>query len=578
MATTQPDLPPSYWELQKKQRIVSTLLFIFLFIFYLVAIGLLLTIILLGGQVFLPGSNPFSSSNLFLYAAVATLLAAVVTVLNFLQAKKAGASYILSNLRAYPPDPDDRYHLSFINVAEEMKISSGLPRLKTYVIPSVNVNSLSLLDKGNVPAIAVTEGLLAEATRDELQAVVAHEVAHIRAGDTFLLTLICSLTAFYEKFLDSLEKKSDYQSGFQLSRSGQRVTSAPLAYLASSISFLLIKFFTMLVSQNRELLADATAVELSRDPAALSRIIYKAWLANSYLGDTTMLTPLFLVPPDSKEIADSRWSRLFNTHPPVERRLALLAGMTHRTVEEIKNEVRQREKLREDSRLVIKSSSEDDSPEKEKAILKLQEQAENELHKAEVWEIRQASGKWAGAFTLGALISQPAFSPGIRVRNLKENREGRAREFPQIRFALYRQAKNQPVDPALTHLCPACQVPLQESFYEGVQIKICPLCSGRQVRMEDIEKILARQEYDFSPGLKEKASLYQQALLNPEKRTLAFPGKKSLLCPECGLQLATKPFNYYYVFPVYKCYKCQLIWFEPDELEVLQILFQSRED
>jgi len=238
MATTQPDLPPSYWELQKNKGLFPTLLFIFLFIFYLVAIGLLLTIILLGGQVFLPGSNPFSSSNLFLYAAVATLLAAVVTVLNFLQAKKAGASYILSNLRAYPPDPDDRYHLSFINVAEEMKISSGLPRLKTYVIPSVNVNSLSLLDKGNVPAIAVTEGLLAEATRDELQAVVAHEVAHIRAGDTFLLTLICSLTAFYEKFLDSLEKKSDYQSGFQLSRSSQRVTSAPLAYLASSISFL----------------------------------------------------------------------------------------------------------------------------------------------------------------------------------------------------------------------------------------------------------------------------------------------------------------------------------------------------
>jgi len=92
----------------------------------------------------------------------------------------------------------------------------------------------------------------------------------------------------------------------------------------------------MLVSQNRELLADATAVELSRDPAALARVIYKAWIANSYLGDTSTLTPLFLVPPDSKETTDNRWSRLFSTHPPVEKRLSLLAGMTHRTVEEIK--------------------------------------------------------------------------------------------------------------------------------------------------------------------------------------------------------------------------------------------------
>jgi len=51
-----------------------------------------------------------------------------------------------------------------------------------------------------------------------------------------------------------------------------------------------------------------------------------------------------------------------------------------------------------------------------------------------------------------------------------------------------------------------------------------------------------------------------------------------LLCPQCGLQLTVKPFNYYYVFPVHKCYKCQLIWFEPDELEILQILFQGRDE
>ncbi len=577
MAKTQTPLPVSYWELQKKQKAISTFLFFLLFIFYLVAFGLLLAVILLGLQVFLPGSNPFSSTNSALSAAVLILVAAVVTVINFGQARKTGSNYILSNLRAYPPDPDDRYHLSFINVSEEMKISAGLPRLKTYVIPSVNINSLSLFDQDNTPAIAVTEGLLAEASRDELQAVAAHEAAHIQKGDTFLLTLICSLTAFYEQFLDSLEKEPEDYQHFQLSRSGHQASPAPLAYVASSISFLLIKFFTMLVSQNRELLADATAVELSRDPAALARVIYKAWIANSYLGDTSILTPLFLVPPDSKETTDSRWSRLFSTHPPVEKRLSLLAGMTHRTVEEIKNEVRQQEKLRENSRQVIKASLESDYPEREKAILNLKEQAEIELHQAEVWEIKQAGGQWIGPFTLGALVSQPSFSPAIRVRNLKENRQGRALEFPQIRFALYRQAKNQPVEPALANRCPACQTGLQESFYEGVQIKTCPACSGQLIRMADIEKVLARQEYDFSPALKEKASLYQEALLNPGQRALIFPKKKPLPCPACGLQLVVKPFNYYYVFPVYKCYRCQLIWFEPDELEILQILFQNRD-
>lgn len=96
--------------------------------------------------------------------------------------------------------------------------------------------------------------------------------------------------------------------------------------------------------------------------------------------------------------------------------------------------------------------------------------------------------------------------------------------------------------------------------------------------MEDIEKILARQEYDFSPQLKEKASLYQEALLDPGKRNTTFPQKKLKPCPSCGLQLAVKPFNYYYVFPVYKCYKCRVIWFEPDELEILQLLFKGRDE
>ena len=112
------NLPISYWELQKKQKAISGFLFILLFIFYLVAFGLLLAVVLLGIQVFLPGLNPFSAPHLSLYATLAILLSGAVTVINFLQARRAGASYILSNLRAYPPDPADRYHLSFMNVAE----------------------------------------------------------------------------------------------------------------------------------------------------------------------------------------------------------------------------------------------------------------------------------------------------------------------------------------------------------------------------------------------------------------------------------------------------------------------------
>lgn len=125
--------------------------------------------------VLLPGfsflARPFFTS----YAVTILLISLILTLVNLISARKNGVQYILKNLRACSPAPEDRYHLSFLNILEEMKISSGLPELRGYIIPTVNINSLSLIDRDGVPAIAVTEGLLGETSRDELQAVIAHE-------------------------------------------------------------------------------------------------------------------------------------------------------------------------------------------------------------------------------------------------------------------------------------------------------------------------------------------------------------------------------------------------------------------
>jgi Zn-dependent protease with chaperone function len=128
-------------------------------------------------------------------------------------------------------------------VAEEMKISSGLKALKIYVIPSVNINSISLIDSGNIPAIAVTEGLLAEASRDELEAVIAQNIAHIIKGDTFLLTMVCSLAYFYERLLEATEKEEDYGKDV-LARTRKQGAGQPLIYLAGFLSNLLFHFLS----------------------------------------------------------------------------------------------------------------------------------------------------------------------------------------------------------------------------------------------------------------------------------------------------------------------------------------------
>lgn len=205
-------------------------------------------------------------------------------------------------------------------------------------------------------------------------------------------------------------------------------------------------FFITLISQQREILADATAVELNRDPLALAKIIYKAHLANSYLGDSSLFTPLFLVPPDSREIEETSRDKLFNTHPPVITRLKMLAAMAHRNVKDILEEIKKQEEQGEKSRLRYRSLK-DSSPEYKEKLRNLLQRARENLEKDSVWLARNSRGRWDGLLVLGSLITLPYFTPATTVKNIKENLEGPARNFPQVRFALYRQMKNQPVAP-----------------------------------------------------------------------------------------------------------------------------------
>ncbi|MCX8161103.1 MAG: zinc metalloprotease HtpX [Candidatus Saccharicenans sp.] len=575
MAAKRETIPLSFWEIQKKQQRISFLLFLLLFIFYLLTIGLVSAAILMVAGALLAGFSFFASSFFYKYTIVIFAISLGLALINFIQARKNGVQYILKNLRACSPDPEDRYHLSFLNILEEMKISSGLPGLRGYVLPTVNLNSLSLIGQDGLPAIVVTEGLLAETSRDELQAVVAHETAHIIKGDTFFLTLTCSIISFYEQLIDSLDEQRELgQVDLKRPRRGKG-TAQPLIYLAGLFSYLLLNFFVVLISQKRELLADATAVELSRDPMALARVIYKAHVANSFLGDSSLFTPLFLVPPDSREIQETPHDRLFNTHPPVMLRLQTLAGMAHKTVREVMEEVRSQEEQRERSRTRY-SPLENSSPDYQEKLRQLQLQARQHLERDSIWLARNARGQWDGPFVLGSLLAQPYFTPATRIKNLRENLEGPARNFPQVRFALYRQLKKQPLNPDYQNKCPTCREELTETFYEGVKVKKCQTCQGKLVNIDDLEKIFARRELTFPDWLKQKALAFREALLDRNLNLPVLKEKLPAICPECGLQFTIRPFSYHYLMPVYKCYSCQKIWFEDQELEILQILVEER--
>jgi Zn-dependent protease with chaperone function/Zn-finger nucleic acid-binding protein len=574
-------LPRDFYEIQERQRRRSLPLFAAVLAFHFVLLGLIglaflasFGLIVGTGWVGSPGFWPR-----FLLGTFAVAL--VVAVLHFLDARKNGPRFILKRLQAATPDAADRYHVQFLHTLDEIRIAAGLPRVNAYVLPSFAVNSLAVIEDDGTPAVAVTEGLLAEGTRDELQAVAAHELAHIARGDAFYLTLVCSLANLFEKFKGALEPEDDGRAGCGPSARGRSSFPPVLFYAAVALSALVMRLLSMLVSRERELLADAAAVELCRAPEALARIVYKAHIKNSFIGDFSLsYAPLFIVRPDSRDTPDNLLGRIFSSHPPIMKRLGALAAMVRKKPEAVVAAVWEEERDRDKARGVLHSYEElrkeqlDLFPAADRAS-----GAPGAGDEARIWQLAGAGEEtWDGPFTVPELLCRPRFSPLTRIRNTQEGVTARAREFPQIRIALHSPAHRKPLAPGRENLCPRCRIPLTEVFYEGVAVRACGRCRGRLVDGGSVDRIVARREIDFSDPLREKARLFRErAVRNPLKRQKIEDALGAAVpCPSCGYRMVLRPYNYQYFVPVDKCLSCSKIWFDSDELEILQILIEDR--
>jgi len=570
-----------FYEIQELQRRKSLPLFAAVLAFHFFGLGLIgLSILATFGLFLMPGllSSPgFWPRFLLIDLAVA----AIVAVLHFQDARKNGPRVILRRLQAATPDISDHYHVQFLHTLDEIRIAAGLPRVNAYVLPSFAVNSLALIEEDGTPAVAVTEGLLAEGTRDELQAVAAHELAHIARGDAFYLTLVCSLANLFETFKDALGAEAENEPDCGIGKTRSSSFPPVLFYFAVAVSALVMRLLSMLVSRERELLADAAAVELCRSPEALGRAVYKAHVKNAFVGDFTLsYAPLFIVRPDARDAPEGLLGRIFSSHPPLMRRLGALAAMVHKKPESIIEAVWAEEREREAARGVLHSYEE-----LRKEQLELFPGLENAAgspvpgDENRVWMLAGASEKtWEGPFTVAELLCRPRFSAVMKVKNTQEGVEARAREFPQVRIALHNLARKKPLAPGRQNLCPRCRIPLAETFYEGVAIRLCGRCRGRLVDAASVDRIVARREMDFSEPLREKARRFKEAVVrNPLRRQkIESALAADVPCPSCGYRLAARPYNYQYFVPVDKCLSCGKIWFDADELETLQILIEDR--
>ncbi len=559
-----------FYEMQKQQWRKSLFVFLVLILFYLLAVSFVIFVFAAIIGLFLREKPLSSPDTLFALLYASIVISLIIATFHYFDAKKHGAKFIRKRLQAKQPDLSDRYHKQFANTLDEMRIAGGLPRVHPYILPTFAINSMALIESDGTPSVLVTEGLIAEFTRDELQAVIAHELAHVVRGDTYYITLVCSLVNFFEQLREAVEPEKYPQPS---SHPGQvRGGGAPLVYLALTISTMIMHVLSTLVSRQREILADAAAVEFSRNPKALARAIYKAHLKNSFVGDFNIAySPLLIVPPRSTGITDGFFSRVFNSHPPLMRRIKILANMMSIRPAKIIQEVWDIHKTREKARIVLRSQEEIQPGEQVKS--------ESEAlagKEGKIWLIQNADGGWEGPIGLEELFRLDFFTPMGWVRNVQEHIEAPAAEFPQIRKALRNPAKRKKTKEARENHCPHCRIPLHDNFYEGVPVKICPDCKGKLIDSAVMERIIARKEVSFSDHLKKKAQEFEENfLLDPVLRKKIHANKSSKIdCPNCGSRMFPRPYNYQYVIPVDKCLSCHKIWFDSDELEILQILIE----
>lgn len=234
---------------------------------------------------------------------------------------------VLSMSRARPVDRDIEPYL--VNVVEGLSIAAGLPVPRAYVIEDPAPNAFATGRNPQNAAIAVTTGLMEKLDRLELEGVVAHELAHIKNYDTLVQTLAAVMAGTIVLLSDWMMRTMWFGGGRRRGGGRDGGGNAILMIIALTLMILAPIFaaiIQMAISRKREYLADANGALLTRYPPGLASALRKISSDHNRLAVANKATEaLYIYNPLSDY--GGRMNNLFNTHPPIEDRIARLEAM-----------------------------------------------------------------------------------------------------------------------------------------------------------------------------------------------------------------------------------------------------------
>jgi heat shock protein HtpX len=235
--------------------------------------------------------------------------------------------------RAKPADEAEyrRYH----NLVEGLCIAAGLPKPKLYVVNDPAPNAFATGRNPKHAALAVTTGLLDIMNRVELEGVIAHEMSHVKNYD-ILVTTIAVTAVGTIALISDIGLRFAFWGGMS-DRRDNNGDSGPLGAVIAiaSLAVLMLAPFAgylmqMAMSRNREYLADASGVQLTRYPPGLISALEKLRDDHAVVHHATKATAqMWIEQPleTDKKKPGSKFNNLFDTHPPLEDRIARLQEM-----------------------------------------------------------------------------------------------------------------------------------------------------------------------------------------------------------------------------------------------------------
>ncbi len=259
--------------------------------------------------------------------ATGIVIAVIFAGLAAMWAYFRGSHLVLAVSRAKPASREAYPQLH--NIVEEMAIASGLPKPEVYVIDDPSPNAFATGINPNKASITATTGLLQMMNREELEGVISHEMSHIKNYDVRLILIVTTLIGF-AAILASIVWRAAFFAPRGRGRDAGQITLVIIvaAALLSIVAFIVGPLIQFALSRRREELADVSGVNLTRNPLGLMHALQKLQQNEKPFAGFNHATAAMCI-DDPLQHHEGFTHRLFDTHPPLEERIAILDKIAH---------------------------------------------------------------------------------------------------------------------------------------------------------------------------------------------------------------------------------------------------------